>query len=285
VIRRSAVALVVAGLSAACTSRSPHAQSRASPPVAANRTSTAATPTGSAGWWRPVAGVSWQLQLTGRIDVDVDADVFDVDLFDVPASTVAELHRKGRKVICYFSAGTLEDWRPDAGRFPAALLGRRLPDWPGERWLDIRGLEHVLPVLEARLDLCRRKGFDGADPDNVEAYANDSGFPLTAAQQLRFNRLVADAAHRRGLAVGLKNDVDQVGQLVASFDFAVNEQCFQYDECGRLAPFVAAGKPVLNVEYERSPSALCGQSRHRRFSSIRKRLDLDSWLLRCPRQQ
>jgi hypothetical protein len=162
------------------------------------------------GWWRPAAGLSWQLQLTGRIDVTVDADVFDIDLFDTPASTVAELHRRGRRVVCYFSAGSHEDWRPDAGRLPPAVLGKRLPDWQGERWLDVRRTNTILPVLEARLDLCQEKGFDGADPDNVDAYANDSGFPLTAAHQLQFNRLVADAAHRRGLAVGLKNDVGQV---------------------------------------------------------------------------
>lgn len=228
-------------------------------------------------------GLRWQLQLTGTVDVTVDADVFDVDLFETPASTVAELHRRGRWVVCYFSAGTREDWRVDAGRFPAKAVGAKLPEWPGERWLDVRRIELILPILEDRLDLCRRKGFDGADPDNMDGYANASGFPLTAADQLRFNRAVAAAARSRGLAVGLKNDLDQIKALVAAFDFAVNEQCFQYDECAALAPFVAAGKPVLHVEYERSPAAFCPHTRRQRFSSIRKRLELDAWVQPCAR--
>ncbi len=49
--------------------------------------------------------------------------------------------------------------------------------------------------------------------------------------------------------MGLKNDGDQVAELVDYYDFSLNEQCHEFDECGQLAPFVAAGKPVLNAEY------------------------------------
>lgn len=40
-----------------------------------------------------------------------------------------------------------------------------------------------------------------------------------------FNRMIARLAHERSLAVGLKNDVDQVEELVEDLDFAVNESC------------------------------------------------------------
>ena len=53
-----------------------------------------------------------------------------------------------------------------------------------------------------------------------------------------------------GLAVGLKNDLAQIPQLVDDFDFAVNEQCFEFSECEELAPFIAANKPVLHAEYD-----------------------------------
>jgi hypothetical protein len=32
-----------------------------------------------------------------------------------------------------------------------------------------------------------------------------------------------------------ENDLDQINGLAAYFDFAVNEQCFEYSECAALA--------------------------------------------------
>ncbi|MGD0750924.1 MAG: endo alpha-1,4 polygalactosaminidase, partial [Anaerolineales bacterium] len=48
----------------------------------------------------------------------MDAQVFDIDLFDNAAAVVKELHDQGRKVIGYISVGSREDWRPDAAQFP-----------------------------------------------------------------------------------------------------------------------------------------------------------------------
>ena len=100
-----------------------------------------------------------------------------------------------------------------------------------------------------RLDLAVQKGCDGVEPDNVDGFANNSGFNLTATDQLAFNRRIANAAHERNLAVALKNDLDQILELLDYFDFAVNEQCHEFDECDLLTPFVSAGKPVFNAEY------------------------------------
>ena len=195
---------------------------------------------------------------------------------------VGALHARGRHVACYLDAGTLEPGRPDSGDFPAAVVGKELPDWPGEHWLDVRRLDVLGPLLERRLDLCRQKGFDAVEPDNVDAYANDSGFPLTAADQLRFNRFLAAAAHARGLSVGLKNDLDQAAALQPDFDWALDEQCFQYHECDRLQPFVRAGKAVFVAEYELDTGE---RSARRRASAglmaMRKRLSLDAWRETC----
>lgn len=227
------------------------------------------------GWWRPARGMTWQWQLSGPLDLSVPVQVYDVDLFDTSAQQVAALHARGRKVICYLNAGAYEPRRPDSARFPKAVLGNAMDGWPDERWLDVRRLDLLQPLLGARLDLCRAKGFDGVEPDNVDGYANDSGFPLSAADQLRFNRWLADAAHARGLAVGLKNDLEQVAALQPVFDFAVNEECMQYDECTMLSAFVRAGKPVLHVEYDLTPGSFCPTARRLGFSSMRKNLDLD----------
>jgi hypothetical protein len=231
--------------------------------------------------WRPAPGVSWQWQLSGTLDPTVDAALYDVDLFDTSAAAVADLHRRGRHVVCYLDAGTYEPGRPDSGAYPASVLGAAVEGWPGERWLDVRRLDVLGPIVERRLDLCRDKGFDGVEPDNVDAYTNDSGFPLTAGDQLAFNRFLATAAHARGLSVGLKNDLGQAATLEPAFDWALDEQCYQYDECALLAPFARAGKAVLIAEYELAPAVFCDRARAAGYSAIRKRLDLDAWREAC----
>ncbi|MFC9731947.1 endo alpha-1,4 polygalactosaminidase [Streptomyces roseolus] len=230
--------------------------------------------------WRPTAGLAWQWQLSGRLDPTVDVPVYDIDGFDHPAETVADLHRRGRKVICYLSTGAWEDFRPDADRFPKSVLGRS-NGWAGERWLDIRRTDVLEPLMAERVDMCRAKGFDAVEPDNMDGYRNRTGFPLTAADQLAYNRLIARLAHDRGLAVGLKNDLDQIPQLLPDFDFAVNEQCAQYAECDLLAPFTAAGKPVFHAEYELTPRQFCAVSRALNLSSLQKRYDLGAWRRTC----
>ncbi len=239
-------------------------------------------------WYRPGVESTWQWQLqpdeSGAINISYAVDVYDIDLFESTTELIAALHARDRRVICYFSAGTFEDFRPDAGEFEAGELGRTLEDFSDERWLDIRSA-NVRRIVLARLDLAAAKGCDCVEPDNVDAYANESGFPLTAEDQLEFNRFVAEAAHARGLCVGLKNDLDQVAELVAYFDFSVNEQCHEYDECDALAPFIAAGKPVFNAEYaERYVSdaaeraALCAAARAQGLRTLVLPVDLDDSL-------
>jgi hypothetical protein len=232
-------------------------------------------PTSVAARWHPEpTTAAWQWQLQGKIDTSIDADVYEVDGFEVAAKTVTRLHRLGRRVICYLDVGSWENYRPDADRFPKAVLGRAYEGYPEERWLDIRRIDLLAPILRRRFDICRRKGFDAVEPDNVAGYKNRTGFPLTAGDQLRFNRWVAREVHRRGMAVALKNDPDQVEQLLGSFDFAVVEECFAFDECGKFSPFVEAGKRVLVAEYEEPLAAICAQAERLRLSAIRKDADL-----------
>lgn len=229
--------------------------------------------------WHPHVGLSWNYVLSRRPDLRISAGLYDVDLFDTSRATVRRIHARGRHVICYIDAGTWERWRPDAKRFPRDVLGKG-NGWPGERWLDIRRLDVLRPLMRWRLDLCRRKGFDGVEFDNVDGYANSTGFPLTAGDQLRYDTWLADAAHARGLTAALKNDLGQVGRLLPYFDYAVDEQCFQYQECGKLEPFVRARKAVFEVEY-RKVSDFCRRARRLGFSAIRKSLSLGNAVSSC----
>jgi hypothetical protein len=225
-------------------------------------------------WYKPDPLVTWQIQLSGTVNTEYDVELYDIDLFDSSADVINSLHKSGKKVICYFSAGSYEDWRPDASLFLDSDYGNPLDGWAGEWWLDVRSF-NVRSIMLKRMDLAVEKGCDGIDPDNVDGYTNNTGFSLTAADQLVYNRFLSCEAHWRNLSVGLKNDLNQVPDLVDSFDFMVNEQCHVYNECDLLKPFIAAGKPVLNIEYDpvyannaADRAQLCDDALSRKFSTL-----------------
>ena len=240
-------------------------------------------------WWSPPVGASWQWQLTGQpVDSLFGVDVYDIDLFDSDACIVAALHDQGHKVICYISVGSWEDWRPDADQFPASVLGNDYEGWRGERWLDIRQIDLLAPIMLARLNQCASKGFDGVEPDNMDGFTNDTGFPLTYQDQLDYNMWLAQEAHARGLSIGLKNDGEQVGDLLPYFDWALTEGCFAQEWCDAVAPFVTAGKAVFAAEYtdryrvSQFLDQVCPQAAALGFSAILKNRDLDAWRRACP---
>lgn len=253
----------------------------AAPTAATGSTSTTTQVPPVVSYWKPGLGDTWQWQLRGTVNTSYAVTVYDIDLFDTPVSTIQALQAAGKKVVCYFSAGSSENWRTDFQRFQAGDMGNALDGWPGERWLDTRSA-NVRQIMLARLDLAASKGCNGVEPDNVDGYANQSGFALSAVTQLDFNRFLASEAHKRSLSIALKNDIDQLPDLVGDFDFAVNEQCHEYAECDAYKGFIASGKPVLNVEYARSyrdnsaaRNALCDDARKRSFQTLVLPLELD----------
>ncbi len=224
--------------------------------------------------WKPQPGTTWQWQLTDEVNTSYDVEMYDIDLFDVPQEIIDELHDDGRIVICYFSAGSWEDWRDDASDFPNEILGQTLDGWEDERWLDISQIELLEPVMIARLDLAVEKGCDGVEPDNVDAYNNETGFDLSYENQLAYNIWLAEQAHKRGLSIGLKNDLDQIEDLVEYFDWTLNEECFFFEECDLLLPFIEANKAVFGVEYDGEPDEYCPLANEMGFSWLTKTLDL-----------
>jgi len=240
----------------------------------------------SADWWHPSIGLTWQWQLKETpVDTTVDADVFDIDLVDNDSKVIDDLHMRGRKVICYISVGSWENWRPDKDKFLPEVLGSDYEGWPGERWLDIRQIEKLAPIMRARLDLCKAKGFDAVEPDNIEVYDNDPGFPILYDDQVRYAKWLASEAHSRGLAIGLKNAPDQIQDLLPSFDFAIMEECFDQGWCNQVVPFIEAGKPVFAAEYDDTGvdfAEACRQAKDLSFSVILKHRALDKFRITCP---
>ncbi len=202
---------------------------------------------------------TWQWQLSGEINTGYTVDVYDVDLFETSAATISSLQGMGKKVICYFSAGSSENWRSDFSKFETSDKGKALDGWPGELWLDVRS-QNVLNIMTARLDLAVEKGCDGVEPDNMDSHNQDSCFSVSADDQLKYNRALANLARSRGLSVALKNDPGQVADLVAYFDFSVTEECHQNNECSDYSAFTASNKPVFNAEYLKIYQADPGQS-------------------------
>jgi hypothetical protein len=259
----------------------PPVQSGRGHPVRASATShRLPEPVECPGCDHPAIRTSWQWQLQGPVDTSVAVEMYDIDGFEVPKAVVDDLHDDGRYVVCYISAGSWEAFRPDAGEFPDSVLGR--PNgWPGEKWLDVRKLGILGPIMKARLDMCADKGFDAVEFDNVDGYQNRTGFPLTGADQLKFNVFLANQAHMRGLSGVLKNDLGQIPKLLAYYDFALNEQCHQYHECGRLDAFVEAGKAVFGVEYKLAKPDFCPQANAHDFNFLKKKLSLKVWRSPC----
>lgn len=241
----------------------------------------ASTAPAAAPVWQPVPGTSWQIQFTGTLDTSLKVDAFELDLFDTPQEDIDRLHNQGVKVICYFSAGTLENWRPDAMDFPQSVLGLSLIGWAGESWLDIRQIEVVLPLMSARLNLASKKHCDAVDADNIDGYANVSGFSISYADQIAYDQVLADAAHQLGMSMGLKNNLGQVNDLADRFDFATNESCIAYNECDVLKTFISRNHAVFGIEYSGTLASVCQTAISLKFDTVFKNKNLDGYRISC----
>jgi hypothetical protein len=252
------------------------------PPSTGNGT----TPNSNVTWWTPKAKTTWQIILNETVGVTNfdNMSVYDIDLFDNSVQTINSLHAAGKKVICYFSAGSYENWRPDANKFPDSVLGNDVSGWPGERWLNTNSAV-VRNVMIQRIELAKNKSCDGLDPDNIDAYNNDNGLGLTQRDAINYVEFLANEGHSRGMAVGLKNGGDIVTNVTNSVDWEVNEECLVYDECSLYEPFISADKPVFHIEYSNNSEltyllTVC-QNSPTDFSTLVKRLPLDEWYEQC----
>jgi hypothetical protein len=189
--------------------------------------------------------MSWDWQLQGAL-VFRRVDMFDIDGFDNSTGVVASIHARASV-------------RPLAG-------------YPDEHWVDVRRLSGLAPVIDARLQMCASKGFDGVEIDNIDGWDNPSGFPLTPEDAEAWLASVANEAHALKLFVLWKNDPYLASFGKRYFDGALSEQCFTFEECTAaqndgttffpgltcntttnpcgVAQFASAGKWVGEVEYK-----------------------------------
>ncbi len=227
----------------------------------------------------------FDLQFSEPLRLENIKGVIDLDLFDTSKETVKDLTRQGAYPICYLSVGTLEDWRPDRAQYPTELIGKAYEAWPGERWLDLTQIKKLAPILEARLDLCRDKGFKGVDPDNLDGHQTDTGFGLTANSQIEFLKWLAAAAHQRGLSIGLKNATDLAPEIADHFDWIIIEDCYAQSWCADVQGFIEKGKPVFSIEYTDNKidfTAACKEAKKLKHTLVLKHRALDGgYIQRC----
>jgi hypothetical protein len=259
--------------------------------------------------WQPKTGTAYQMILTGAVDDSKgtiepsQTPIFDVDLFYTNKSVIDALHAQGKKVVCYFSAGSSEDWRPDYTSFTTADKGPCLNGWAGERYVDVRSA-NVFNVMKKRIALAAEKGCDGIDPDNMDGTV----FGFTTTDTVNYIKKLAKEAHSHGIGMGLKNVQDLLSKVKDDVQFAVNEECGLFDgDCDPYTSFLKSGKPVFHVEYANyeivngkpvissNDTALAGLSSDElrtklclkgvksgsSFSTTIKSLNLDGWVLYC----
>lgn len=246
--------------------------------------------------WQPAVGSTWQIQLsTAKTSNQTGGfPIWDIDLFDTKKSTIKGLQSQGAKVICYFSAGSFEDWRPDASSFKSSDYGKALDGWEGEYWLNTKST-NVRKIMVKRLKLAASKGCDGVDPDNTDGYQNKNGLGLTKKDAINYVNYLALQAKALGLSTGLKNSGDIIPSVINNMQWSVNEQCHQYKECDIYSPFIKAGKPVFNIEYPKGEDtsnsrnitstklkSLCNDGTSKNFSLVIKNINLNSWIELCP---
>ncbi len=235
------------------------------------------------GWWKPKSDqqLSWYWQLQDEIDTSHDVDIYNIDI-DTPQYVIDRLKARGVKLICYFSVGTVEEFRADAKNFPTQVIGEPYPGYEDERWLDLSNYLKFANVMRSRLDRCATKGFDGIEGDNVDAFnqniADNEGvvrkgtsFGITQQHSLDYVLWLAAESHKRGLAFGLKNAESIAAKVVNQVDWMITENCVVDHWCAEAAVFVKHNKPVLMAEYIdylSDFSLACDQARKFGFSAI-----------------
>lgn len=203
-------------------------------------------------------------------DSTTSQQVVVVDLFDTNVDLISTYRSKGHIVICYFSAGTAESYRADVkanlSQWQALGVGG-MAQWSDETWLDITKLDALQRLMTPRLDLAAKKGCSGVEPDNTDCFKNtdECAIPGTDAEkelaQLNYYRWLADYAHGKGLLIALKNSIALISDVVkTSADFAIVEQCLQYNECDSYSAFFASNKPIFGIEYHALSASDCSKA-------------------------
>lgn len=245
-------------------------------------------------WWKPSKETTWDYSLRSPpTNLNSSIAVYGVDLFDTSAEDIRQIKHAGHKVICYFSAGSYENWRPDKSSFKDSDLGNDLVGWQGEKWINISS-SSIRNIMTQRIKLAVNKSCDGVDPDNLDGYGNENGLKLTEQDSVDYITFLSHEAHSRNLSIGLKNCGSIVDSVIDHVEWVIQELCIHYDECEDYTKFITNNKPVFNVEYPKGDDTnndknvstsvydrICNFKSAKSFSTILKNMDLDSWIQSC----
>lgn len=208
---------------------------------------------------------------------------YDIDWEDNSKKTVRKIHNSGARAIAYISAGTWENYRSDKGDFPQSVIGKRYDEWPDEYWLDVRRVDVLLPIMRERMKVCKRKGFDGVQFDNLDGFQQSTGFPLTRKDYLKYAARLSNIAHKLGLSCAWENAVELRTGLFPYMDWFLMEECSVYGECSAAKTFTSAGKFVGGVEYTVDVNSMdfCNKYAEYDISGMLKRMNLGTYRKPC----
>ncbi|GBG34176.1 Hypothetical Protein FCC1311_104002 [Hondaea fermentalgiana] len=216
------------------------------------------------------ANLAWGFK-NGAKDETVDGrklvlvDLFDETIDGEPAADkMAQLIEEDHIVMCYMSAGTAEDWRPDFDDFKPLSMSQS-NNWPSEFYLDISQTDALLALMQNRLELAAAKGCHVIEPDNVDCFDNQECYgglsndfdsslyknkaAYAKALQITYLKGLATAAHNLGLSIVLKNAASIVPDIESYFDGVLTENCAKWDECDAFAVFPNTNRAHFDTEY------------------------------------
>eukprot|EP00752_Nemacystus_decipiens_P018377 g16486.t1 len=254
-------------------------------------------PDAASSWYKPPLNVTWEWQIDGAAipgvfddgSLHAGVDLYDIDI-SYPKSVVEDLQDKGKAVMCYISGGTAEEFRDDFNLFPEEAKGGIVTfaegdTFPDEKWLDLRRLDLVAPIMLDRLDTLQAKGCDAVEWDNADLPVHDLGLSdgghVVLDVQIAYNAWMAAQTHARGMGVAMKNNNEAAAFHVQDFDMVVVEECWIFGFCNNYWPWIKAKKPVLNTEYFTARCMYCPQAELMGMSTIKKVPDLTSCRVDC----
>ncbi|OUM64535.1 glycoside hydrolase family 114 protein, partial [Piromyces sp. E2] len=212
---------------------------------------------GAEALWKPKPGTTWNIILGHGFDISKEkAEAIVIDLHSNSAEDIKKYHDAGKKVLCYFSGGTIEDFRPDKDDYYKVdgLVKNEYKQWKGENWLDFRK-EGIKPLITNRIKLAVEKKCDAVDVDNLDGCQDKSVLkwsnPLTKEDTIKFAKWLAATAHELGISISLKNSLFMIDEVGDDFDMAINESCVTHEkpECHHYKKFIDSGKAVFGITY------------------------------------
>ncbi len=254
--------------------------------------------------YTPAVGTSFDWILSGNLPSvsSIDATAVDIDPFTEydngrtpDAGYVRQLHNAGKKAIAYISVGTWEDWRDDAGDFPNSVKGNNMDDWDGEKFLDIRQIDVLRPIMHERFRKAKEMGYDAIEADNIDLYTytrSQLGFSISTQDVIEYCQMLSEEAHGLGLSIGQKNAAELSNRLEEYFDWALLEDVFyeasQNDaELDDSSIYIRHNKAVFATEYSDNMTQsqftnnVCPEAHRVHFTAIYKDRDLHAPIITC----